>query len=486
MGAVLAIIGGLVVGVAGTASAGGAYDSIVSNMAHVSCEHMVNDQVGASLPTWKKVLNFLNPFGDVYQPAAGAVFLVLQCAFSPEMVADLQDLPVEVRSIYFQFKWNSGGFGLVGCATTGWGGSDWFPLLDGSETRIGCKVVAYTTYTPMSTWKSETNNFQCLQGIQINTSRGVIRSYTAGSSAGGVVVSGPTYRTNSSSVCQSTGGYNLGGVIPPNWDPGSQPWADLGGCKGLTIKSGTDLRTGSTSPGQEVPMALAAVDPDRSPGAVDVIIQPHEARPAGEAYRWVGYARWPTAPTFTFVVGPEPYTMVTQWVFTITCSDGTSKTLWYDPSGAGGNPDYSAVHPGFDWEACIAEAAEPGLDPDTWIPALVERIRCLVIWAVTPTYGISWHAARFSQAMDDTALGDVRQVATAPARVLGSMQGAAGTTSTITTGWGVVNLPAVDPGIASKIRLGLSVLIGLWAIRLTVRWLTAATNMRVGDDEHAS
>ena len=98
--------------------------------------------------------------------------------------------------------------------------------------------------------------------------------------------------------------------------------------------------------------------------------------------------------------------------------------------------------------------------------------------------GISWHAARFSQAMDDTALGDVRQIATAPSRVLGSMQGAVGTTGTITTGWGVVNLPAVDPGIASKIRLGLSVLIGLWAIRLSVRWLTAATNMRVGNDEH--
>lgn len=410
----------------------------------------------------------------------------------------LSETPAEIRTIDFGFGeygyWGtdtnrSVSWYPAGCAVDGWGGDDWFPVLNGSELRLGCKLQHAWSSTD---FLRSTGNAKCLLGTQINTSHGRIRSYvTDGTAAAGVFSNdGHFYNRwgwRATDPCGATGGFNQNGVIPPNWpaDGENDQWADLSGCKGLTIKSLTDLTVEAVGPGDEIELFLAPVDTLRPPATVDVAIRVSEARGRDEPIRWASLARWPSHPTFTFVVGDEPYVEPTQWVFHIECTDGTSKFIYYDPTGLGQNPNWGEyVGPaGFDLQGCLDDASELGLNPDTWVPGLVDRLQCLAEWVVTPRYPMRWHIQRLSTAMDDSALGDVRTVATAPSRVMSSMASSASQPSTITTGFGTVTLPAVDPATGNKIRLGLSVLVGLWAIRLSVRWLTAASNTKVGADE---
>lgn len=477
---------------AGTASADTVLpgDTLLSNAANVSCEMTANEDMD-SPSRWERLKAWLNPFGGLAQPT-GDLYLVTLCAFSPAMQAELAIAPAYVTSIDYKFGYwtsssqtgaypNVASFGCVADPP----GVDWFPVLNGSEVRMGCTVANpnfSTFYGGPSGHKARTQDFRCLLGVEIHTNIGTIRSYEAGSgwgNTGGVLVGTTSYFPQPGTPCNTTG-FNLDGVIPPNWTGGDlPPGADVTGCNGLTVKADNSLVGEVYEPGDTVELMIGAVDPERAPAAVDVRISVAEGRPRGEPIRWEGTARYPADPYFDFVVGPD--SEPGQWMFLLTCSDGTENPVWFDPTGAGGNPRDGEVG-GFSLAGCIDTAGELGLDPDTWVPGLVGRLKCLAEWAVTPTKPLKWHTARLEATTSGTGFGDAAKIATAPSRILGGLSSGASDATSIETGMGTVNLPAVPESGASKIRLGLSVLIGLAAAKVSIGWWSRASNTRVADD----
>jgi hypothetical protein len=446
---------------------------------------------------WRKVANWLNPFGNFTIPSDDALFLTLQCAFAPAAATALAENPQVLDRIGVSFA-NDGATApgeFIECSRTGYdSGVDWFPTMNGAQVRLGCTARwnDMTTWRPLSTVLSLTDNLSCMVGVELQLGNGsFIRSFTH-KATGGVPASWgnatgswsgpeslfPPY-TGLADDCNPTG-YYTGGVVPPDWPAGDVPeWADVTGCNGLTVRS-EDNTEAAFEPGDEVPMYLAPIDPAREPGAVDVAIRTAEGRPRGEPVRWEAFARWPVEPEFTFVVGDD----IDQgdWVFRLTCSDGTSKSVYYDPTGEGGNRRVDDLDMSFDIDECFADAPELGLEPSSWVPGLVGRIKCLFSWSISMSRPPGYHLARMQNAVEGTGLGDAALIATAPYRTLGALSSGATPQTSIETGIGTVTLPSVDSLTADRIRLALSVLLGLVAIRASVGMWSRAANSKVADE----
>jgi hypothetical protein len=445
----------------------------------------VTDQPTAFNTWWSNFLEWVT-FWNGSAPSPNELYFTMQCAFAPAAAAALAENPANVQEIGLLFG-NSenatapGGF--VKCKAQGWGGDDWFPVLNGSQVRLGCTAIYQGS---IGNLRSFTGDFACFAGAEIKlASAQVIRTYvhhnsfewsnTVGSWRAPLGFAPPTYDID----CDPAGLYQ-GGVVPPDWPAGDvPPWADVTGCNGLTIKS-DDISGETFEDGDEIPMWLAPLDPERPPAGVDVQIRAAEANPGGGPLRWAATASWPNAPDFTFIVGPD--TDQHDWVFRLTCSDGTSKLVFYDPTGDGGNRRPDGDGPGDVLEECIGAAGEIGLDPSSWVPGLVDRIKCLFQWATSTTNTVDYELGRLQDAAAGTGLGDAAQIATAPYRTLGALSSGASQQTTITTGMGVITLPAVDELTASRIRLALSVLLGLAAIKSSIGMWSRAANSRVVDD----
>lgn len=249
------------------------------------------------------------------------------------------------------------------------------------------------------------------------------------------------------------------------------PWEGiLGGCNGLTVTS-EDRRGVFFAVGDELEFELSAVDAERPPAAQGVGVTLIAANPDQATRRRLSWRGEPvtflaTVPSKLNVADSEPR-QLDYLTFRLECDDGSVVYRYYDMSGNGGT--YTGPEPGFDLEACLDDAADPGLNPVTWVPALVERLQCLLQWLAIPPKPAGYYVAKMSVTGRDTLYGDALGLVSAPWVAAGAMAAGASESNSISTNFGPIPLPSPSEQTSNLIRSALTVLISLSALSYCAR-----------------
>ena len=249
----------------------------------------------------------------------------------------------------------------------------------------------------------------------------------------------------------------------PNFGPDDPvpPWSTrLNGCQGMTITS--EDRSGTYyEVGDSVSFTLSAVDPDRPPAAsaFPVTIAMNSGYPPAQTTTRSSLG------DFTMTVpkdGDRPNMEDTEprlldyITFDLRCADDTSNLIFYAPDGSGGP---RRVDPGTrsDLDGCLADAPSIGIDPDSWVPGLVERFRCLFEWAVTPSQPVAYHMALWQSDSRNSATGQAVELVSAPYNAVRTASTSATTKNTYSFAGQSFTLPQPPADLAQTLRFGIEV-----------------------------
>lgn len=288
--------------------------------------------------------------------------------------------------------------------------------------------------------------------------------------------SGSTYIAQVSSTTASGDGCPKAAASPgacctlPGWgvDDPLPPWATglLSGCEGLTVTS--DDNSGEYfAEGDSVDFALEAIDAERPPNAQRVNVSLTNPGDPGDTFSttlsFSGAAVPFTAPVPAHEeLGPTEPRLLDYLTFVLRCDDGTVAYRYYDMSGSGGS--YSTGGGGFDLDACMAASADPGLNPVTWIPALVERLQCLSSWLFTPSKPVGWYLSSWSIKGRESAVADVLEIGSAPWTAVRNAGNTASSTQTVSMveGRAPAQLPPMPDDVRNMVSntLGIGVFFG--------------------------
>ena len=260
-----------------------------------------------------------------------------------------------------------------------------------------------------------------------------------------------------------------GGFLPPEFNPDELPdWVEFHGCEGLTIKS-ADIRGDMFLGGEIIPMRVEARNPERPPAAQTVKVRQWtpsrvEPGPDGDAGKWsavIATLAWPGEKNFNVTVDAKDIDSF-NWNFLLECADGTSRFVAYDPSGEGGS---RVVQPAFSLEDCFDKAHELGLDPTSWVPGLVDRLKCVGLWFITPPETMVSYVTMIREATVGGPVATMTELAIAPIRAARGFEG--GKVNYITTGKGAITFPEIPLNGENLIRNSLILMAGF---SLLSRW----------------
>lgn len=180
----------------------------------------------------------------------------------------------------------------------------------------------------------------------------------------------------------------------PHWVPGgTPPWVHFEGCEGLTVM-GEDISDEIMSVNQQVPLRIGPINPGNPPKPQHVEVFGLERVDVSVPETKVADLHWPNNRNFSYTV-TEGNLDQYKWKFRLRCIDEDGKVsqrvVSYDETGRGGQS--TGKQDTFDYQACISASPDIELNPSSWVPALVERLKCLAQLLFVPQTSLRAHIA---------------------------------------------------------------------------------------------
>lgn len=444
------------------------------------CVVGIDDHGEDSLPdmSWWDRLRDWFPWTS-YTPSGGIRGLLhVRCAIPKSIRDSVIAAGGEVDGISIRFARLNKSGNFIGAAELGCPAPLPGELVDASRVGEGdfegaCAFPA--PEWPGTTWPSAIENItehDCVWNVAL--------SFTAGADEWWVQDEEPAPTSFEDPKCDGVPAF----VSPPGeefpddlgWPIGGAPGAaDLSGCNGLTI-IGDDVREVFLEPGDTVNMSLAAIDPDRPPAPMRVLVAFDP--PGWEIDGWEEIVSWPSSPGWVFPV-PEGFTDAEAWAFFLEGEDGSKCSRFYDPSGQGDGVFYEPRQPLFDLQECLDDARDFTLDPTSWGGAAIDHLICYAKRLVYPERALSWWVAKFQAAHRGTALGDVMDMVRVGDRTIHAIEAGAVEANTIEIGGRPpITIPQPPEPWPGRIRLAFTVVIGLAVTARIFAMVAAALGYR--------